>query len=242
MLYLEFMYLVPQLNSFYTPCGAAAPPSNRSAASEAPPRPYYVRLPDDHAACALLRQAGVTELQTHRQSRRPTANAESEAAPLVDVQTAVDASSRVVVFKLSSAADRAAIGPFMPSHWDNAIASSSTAAGHPPPHAAVAAAERQAAAEYRARVQRLFFANALVPEGSAEWKRCLARGRFELRGIHNVLHVRKYRALHKRYGWASQLSRIELEAALGGSVEEVEQALLGLSNKDVYGYAGEGSS
>ncbi|KAK7196663.1 hypothetical protein NESM_000605400 [Novymonas esmeraldas] len=229
LLYLEFMYLVPQLDGFYSPRGAAA------AATDAPTRtrrPFFLRLPHVHAACAPLRAAHVTELESYRYATRSPAGPPSQtsaeaAATAQQPATHDDAEAAVSVFRLQSAQERALVTTFMPPNWDNSD-TTTTHASH------VGAAS--SAAEYRERVQRLFYANALVPVGCAEWKRCLARGRYELRGIHNVLHVRKYRALHKRYGWASQLSRTELEAAWGGSVDEVEQALLGLSNRDVYGY------
>ncbi|KAG5468128.1 hypothetical protein LSCM1_02100 [Leishmania martiniquensis] len=240
LLYLEFMCLLPQLRGFYSPNGsaAAAPTSGTMA-----PKPFYLRLPDDHPACMSLRSAHITELDSHRQGKRPISTSpahttadNAEAPPsLVDVSTAVNAASRMKVFKIRGDHERALVAPFMPANWDNNNSQrpSPSPASKPAP-----AAERIAEAEYRARVQRLFYANALVPVGSSEWKRCLARGRYELRSIHNVLYVRKYRALHKRYSWASQLSRTELEAAWGGNLEAVEQALLGLSNRDVYGYSG----
>ncbi|CBZ30180.1 conserved hypothetical protein [Leishmania mexicana MHOM/GT/2001/U1103] len=240
LLYLEFMYLLPQLKGFYSPQGAAAAPK-RPTSGMAPSKPFYLRVPAEHPVCESLRSAHVTELSSHRQGKRPagaspthTTTTDAEAPPpLVDVSTAVNSES-CVIFKLQRDSERALVAPFMPAHWDNNTArkpSPSPAGQHAP------AAERAAEAEYRARVQRLFYANALVPLGSPEWKRCLARGRYEVRSVHNVLHVRKYRALHKRYSWASQLSRTELEAAWGGSMEDVEQALLGLSNRDVYGYS-----
>ncbi|KAG5491489.1 hypothetical protein JIQ42_01392 [Leishmania sp. Namibia] len=238
LLYLEFMYLLPQLRGFYSPTGSAAAP----ASDMLTPKPFYLRLPHDHPACGSLRGAHITELDGHRQGKwRPssappthTTAADAEAPPpLVDVSTAVDAASRVKVFKLQGENEKALVDPFMPSNWDN-----NNSMKPSPSPASQPAAVRTAEVEYRARVQRLFYANALVPVGSPEWKRCLARGRYELRGIHNVLHVRKYRALHKRYSWASQLSRTELEVAWSGNLEEAEQALLGLSNRDVYGYSG----
>ncbi|CAJ1007698.1 hypothetical protein Q4I28_003011 [Leishmania naiffi] len=246
LLYLEFMYLLPQLKGFYRPQGAAAANSTYPASGVTISKPCYLRLPVDHPACVLLRRAHTTELQSHRQDKQSTGAAlshttaaDAKAPPtLVDVSTAVNAASHMAVFKLQRDSEKVLVTPFMPANWDNntSIRPLPSPAGHPAP-----AAERAAEAEYRARVQRLFYANALVPVGSPEWKRCLARGRYELRSIHNVVHVRKYRALHKRYSWASQLSRTELEAAWGGNVEEVEQALLGLSNKDVYGYSSNGT-
>jgi hypothetical protein len=168
--------------------------------------------------CAPLRHLGVIEFQTHPHGESGKDNT-------------------IAVFKLQRVEEMEVLDAYMPKGWRNhhhlcagnaAISttiSSFSSIPQPTPEA-----------EYRAHVQRLFYANALVPVESPEWKRCLARGRYELRGIQNVLHVRKYRALRKRYDWSSQLSRTELEAAWAGDVAQVEQALLGLSNKDVYGY------
>ncbi|GET92132.1 hypothetical protein, conserved [Leishmania tarentolae] len=243
LLYLEFMYLLPHVSGFYSPQGSATAPKDPSSGMTTS-KPFYLRLPADHPACESLRRAHVTELSSHRQVKQSAA-AESmhitakdaETPPPLDVSTAVN-SEACVVFKLHGDSARALVTPFMPANWDN----NHTMKASPSPTGKRApVAERAAEAEYRARVQRLFYANALVPVGSPEWKRCLARGRYEVRSVHNVVHVRKYRALHKRYSWASQLSRTELEAAWGGSLEDVEQELLGLSNRDVYGYSGSGS-
>lgn len=222
LLYLEFMYLVPQLDGFYTPRGAAATPAK---ARRSAPRPFFLRVADDHPVCAPLRATGAVELQS------PPHNL-GEGTPTTPSETPT------VVFKLQKPEEMHLLDVHMPKHWRTGrgpAAPAATAAG-----AGANAAEESllsAESEFRAHVQRLFYANALVPNGSSEWKRCLARGRYELRGIQNVLHVRKYRALKKRYGWASQLSRTELEAVWAGDIGQVEQALLGLSNRDIYGYA-----
>ncbi|KAG5493808.1 hypothetical protein JKF63_01640 [Porcisia hertigi] len=243
LLYLEFMYLIPELKSFYSSQrDATAMKTQKDGDTGTASKPFYLRLPGAHPLCGPLRSAHVTELECRYHIKNPsgatsadTPVANAEASPsLVGVSTDIDAASRVKIFKLQREDEKALVAPFMPANWDNSnpMSLSPLSARQPVP-----SAERAAEAEYRARVQRLFYANALVPVGSPEWKRCLARGRYELRGIHNVLHVRKYRALHKRYSWASQLSRTELEAAWGGNMEEVEQSLLGLSNRDVYAYS-----
>ncbi|KAL7696526.1 hypothetical protein NQL31_002772 [Lotmaria passim] len=210
LLYLEFLYLLPQLQSFYTPRGGAAATKTKASF----PRPFFLRVAEGHPVCALLRSLHAKEFCTraHHSHR--------------------DDGDTIVVFKLQSSQEMDVLESYMPRGWRNGRQrfEKSGAAHTTPP--------LSPEAEYRAHVQRLFYANALVPVDSAEWKRCLARGRYELRGIQNVLHVRKYRALHKRYGWASQLSRPELEAVWAGDMAQVEQALLGLSNRDVYGYAG----
>ncbi|KPA82034.1 hypothetical protein ABB37_03206 [Leptomonas pyrrhocoris] len=219
LLYLEFMYLLPQLDSFFTPRGtAAATNANSRPPSPTLSRPFFLRVADDHPVCVPLRRGRAVEFRTRRQEKNEGA-ADADAA-----------SERMVVFKLQTSEEVKMLDAYMPKGWENnRRVSASNLSAQPP--------QLSAEAEYRAHVQQLFYANALVPVDAAEWKRCLARGRYELRGIQNVLHVRKYRALNKRYGWSSQLSRTELEAVWAGDMAQVEQALLGLSNKDVYGYA-----
>ncbi|CAM71516.2 conserved hypothetical protein, partial [Leishmania infantum JPCM5] len=70
LLYLEFMYLLPQLKGFYSPQGAAAA-SKAPASGMATSKPFYLRLPASHPACESLRSAHVTELSSHRQGKRP---------------------------------------------------------------------------------------------------------------------------------------------------------------------------
>lgn len=217
LLYLEFMYLLPQLDGFYTPRGANTAASASTRTRPSAPRPFFLRVAEHHPVCAPLRAAGAIEFQTPSHEFSNSGGGVSSESP-------------VVVFKLLKNEEMALLDTHMPLHWRTDRGRTGVVRA-PDAHAP------SAEAEYRAHVQRLFYANALVTRESAEWKRCLARGRYELRGIQNVLHVRKYRALKKRYGWASQLSRTELEAVWAGDIGQVEQALLGLSNKDIYGYA-----
>ena len=58
--------------------------------------------------------------------------------------------------------------------------------------------------EYRRVVRKYFAMNKMVPVGSVEYKRCLARGRYELKGVEVFIHVHKFRRMKKTYDWEVQ--------------------------------------
>lgn len=214
LLYLEFMYLLSQIESFYAPRpplprSSASAAANTAGAKKTPWSTQYLRIPTSHPLCPALRQLGAVEFASK--------HALEEA---------------VVIFRAETPAQLEILQQYLPRNWANNSTSVSPASDD----IGGAGQHRRAAADYRSRVQQMFYANALLSADSPEWKRCLGRGRYELRGLQTVIHVRKYRALNKRYGWASQLSAKELEVACNGNIAQVEQALLGLSNKDIYGY------
>lgn len=135
------------------------------------------------------------------------------------------------VYAVHDAALLPRLDAYMPVNWRNNSAALEAGAAHPPGDTSV----------YRARVQQHFFENALLcPPGrgteAREFKRALARGRYEMRKVDQLIHVRKYRAMHKRYGWASQLSDADLLMAWEGNELDVHYAKIGLGNKDTYGY------
>ncbi|RNF04209.1 hypothetical protein TraAM80_05268 [Trypanosoma rangeli] len=90
------------------------------------------------------------------------------------------------------------------------------------------------AAAYCAMVQTGFTAPPLVTPGTPEFTRRLARGRWLLRQLQNTLAVKKYRAMHKRYGWASQKDFDELTELFGEAT--AQRMMIGLGNKDVFGF------
>ncbi|ESS67281.1 hypothetical protein TCDM_04059 [Trypanosoma cruzi Dm28c] len=89
-------------------------------------------------------------------------------------------------------------------------------------------------ATYRARVQEGFTAPPVVAPGTPEFARRLARGRWTLRQLQDMIAVKKYRAMHKRYGWASQKSFDELSELFGET--QAREMIIGLGNKEVFGF------
>ncbi|SCU72542.1 uncharacterized protein TEOVI_000411900 [Trypanosoma equiperdum] len=98
------------------------------------------------------------------------------------------------------------------------------------PHAATFCGSTTA---YRAAVQEGFSATRVVP-GTPEFAHSLAKGRSVLGRLQDLITVRKYRAMMKRYSWSSYKNKQELVALLGETKAQSE--LLGLNNRDVYGY------
>lgn len=139
------------------------------------------------------------------------------------------------------------LDPFMPPNWRNtAHLLPSLPVSHTPLDRSDVDAgalevtrgdlrKRMQRAVYRTRVQEHFYGNALLTTGSDEWRRALARGRYQLRRVQELSHVRKFRALRKRYNWESQLSTEELIFLLKDT-ERVSAVQQGLCNKDTYGY------
>ena len=59
-------------------------------------------------------------------------------------------------------------------------------------------------AEYRDVVRKYFLMNRDVEVDSPAFKRCLARGRYELKGVEVFIHVHKFRRMKKTYDWSAQ--------------------------------------
>lgn len=142
--------------------------------------------------------------------------------------------------------DCAQLDPYLPPNWRNNRASPGCAAAPTSPAPSPSSSSLAAfSLRYRAYVQERFYECALLRPGDAgggEWKRSLARGRVELRSLQETIHMKKYRAMRKRYDWAAQLSNEDLLAALDAqeaeenSRERLRQAQIGLGNRDTYGY------
>ncbi|KAH9598702.1 hypothetical protein LSM04_000205 [Trypanosoma melophagium] len=87
---------------------------------------------------------------------------------------------------------------------------------------------------YRAMVQEGFMAEPHVTPGTPEFARRLARGRWALRQLKDLITVRKYRAMTKRYDWSSHKSSYELVELFGEN--KAQEIMMGFGNKDVFGY------
>ncbi|RNF24645.1 uncharacterized protein Tco025E_02472 [Trypanosoma conorhini] len=111
------------------------------------------------------------------------------------------------------------------------VTAQTPSAAAPPPEVAASPAS---SAAYRAMVQKGFMAPPLVDPGTPEFARRLARGRWMLRQLQDTLAVKKYRAMHKRYCWASQKDFAELTELFGEAA--ARQLVVGLGNKDVFGF------
>jgi hypothetical protein len=51
----------------------------------------------------------------------------------------------------------------------------------------------------REKVKTAFLANATLEAGTPDFKRALARGRYELGELEALIHIHKYRAMKQRY-------------------------------------------
>ena len=60
----------------------------------------------------------------------------------------------------------------------------------------------------RGKVKAAFMANAAVAAGSAEFKRALARGRWELKELEALIDLHRYRAMRQRYAWRDDSDEI----------------------------------
>ncbi|ORC93266.1 uncharacterized protein TM35_000011430 [Trypanosoma theileri] len=87
---------------------------------------------------------------------------------------------------------------------------------------------------YRAMIQEGFMAEPHVTPGTPEFARRLARGRWALRQLKDLITVRKYRAMQKRYSWSSHKSPDELVEIFGEN--KAQEIMIGFGNKDVFGY------
>ncbi|KEG15657.1 hypothetical protein DQ04_00011240 [Trypanosoma grayi] len=87
---------------------------------------------------------------------------------------------------------------------------------------------------YRAMVQEGFAAPPHVKPGTPEFARRLARGRWALRQLQDIIVVKKYRAMHKRYDWSNEKSTEELVGSFGEA--KAREIMMGFGNRDVYGY------
>ncbi|KAH8608310.1 hypothetical protein ERJ75_001347400 [Trypanosoma vivax] len=103
------------------------------------------------------------------------------------------------------------------------------------PHVRMSATSLQCSTtEYRRAVQKRFNEAPRSEPGSSEFVACLAEGRFILYQLQEAIRLRKYRAISKRYSWASFKDKGEL-IQLFGEAQAQEHALR-LANRDVYGY------
>ncbi|EPY16137.1 hypothetical protein STCU_11531 [Strigomonas culicis] len=143
---------------------------------------------------------------------------------------------------------RQVLNTYLPPNWDNNTRKNKLNASETASHF-----------HYRRKIQRAFYQNALLDAPSLgrpaaadylHYKRALARGRYERRLLYELLRIKKYRSLHKRYGWAAQHSPAELAAYLvpgegpqtnmlpaTDAVEAlVRNEQVGLGNRSSYGF------
>ena len=58
-------------------------------------------------------------------------------------------------------------------------------------------------ARYREKLQGAFRRHGAVAVGSDEWKRCLARGRYELRNVQAFVDLHRFRRMKHAYDWGA---------------------------------------
>eukprot|EP00672_Neobodo_designis_P020195 CAMPEP_0174835858 /NCGR_PEP_ID=MMETSP1114-20130205/5656_1 /TAXON_ID=312471 /ORGANISM="Neobodo designis, Strain CCAP 1951/1" /LENGTH=86 /DNA_ID=CAMNT_0016069815 /DNA_START=42 /DNA_END=302 /DNA_ORIENTATION=- len=63
------------------------------------------------------------------------------------------------------------------------------------------------ASKVRDKVKGAFLENAALEPGTAEFKKALARGRWELKELEALIDLHKYRSMKKRYEWGASDGR-----------------------------------